>query len=261
MSLRRRGVSLPELLVALVLLGLLGAALTRSLMLQRRAVNSALEREAASRTIAQATAWLGSEFLELSRGESTSDLIALAAESLSYRGYRSAGLACLVATDQVLIRRDRLSSWRMPQPGRDSLLLFVAPDSAPMRGGWRAYPITSLGASVCEGRQAIRLGTLLAPVAGAPVSQVPVRTFEAMQIRLYRSLGQWWLGARSASGGEGLQPVTGPLAGGGLRLAYLDSAGNATGVPAAVRTMRVLLVSGGGRGDSARLFLTPRNLQ
>jgi type II secretory pathway pseudopilin PulG len=261
MPLRLRGASLPELLVALVLLGLLGAALTRSLMMQRRAVNSALEREAGSRTIAQASTWLISEFLELGRGDSATDLVALAAESLSYRAYRSAGLACLVAADEVLIRRDRQSSWRSPQPGRDSLLLFIAPDSAPMRGRWRAYPITGVGTSVCEGVPAIRLGTVIAPVVGAPVAQVPVRTFETMQVRFYRSLGQWWLGGRSESGGEGLQPVTGPLAAGGLQLTYLDSAGNPTGVPAAVRAIRLLLVSGGGRSDSARLFLAPRNLQ
>ena len=261
MSLKPRGVSLPELLVALVLLGLIGAALTRSIVLQQRAFGSALEREAASRTIGQASAWLGSEFLELGRGRSPSDLVALAAESLSYRAYRSAGVACQVATDQVLIRRDRLSSWRAPQPGRDSLVLFVAPDSAPMGGDWRVYPISSVGITVCEGTQAFRIGTVLVPPAGASVSQVPVRTFETMQVRLYRSMGEWWLGARSASGGEGLQPVTGPLAVGGLEMTYLDSAGSPTAVPASVRALQVLLVSGGGRSDSVRLFLAPRNLQ
>jgi hypothetical protein len=70
----------------------------------------------------------------------------------------------------------------------------------------------------------------------------PLRIYETMELRLYQSSGEWWLGARSVSAAEAIQPVIGPLAGDdGLRLEYLDGAGLRTLVPAAVRSIIVTL--------------------
>jgi hypothetical protein len=65
-----------------------------------------------------------------------------------------------------------------------------------------------------------------------------------MEIKLYQSSTQWWLGARSLATGEVIQPLAGPLAGsGGLRLEYLDRSGSSTTTPAAVKSV-VITVRG-----------------
>ena len=63
-----------------------------------------------------------------------------------------------------------------------------------------------------------------------------------MELRLYQSGGQYWLGSRSVSGGEAqIQPALGPLAPDGLRLAYARADGGATASPAEVAFVRLVL--------------------
>jgi hypothetical protein len=69
----------------------------------------------------------------------------------------------------------------------------------------------------------------------------PVRIYEVMELKLYRSEGKSWLGARSVSAGEAIQPVVGPLADeNGFRLEYLDGAGTTSDVTS-VQSIRVTL--------------------
>jgi hypothetical protein len=166
-----------------------------------------------------------------------------------------------VATNEVRIRRDQQTLWRIPQAGRDSLLLFLTTDSAPGHGTWAALAISSVSGSSCAGHPALRLGTDIdaSRLTGLPLI-VPVRTFEIMQLRLYRSQGDWWLGARSESAGEAIQPVTGPFSPRGLRLTYYDSAGQEVADPALVRQVELRLFPA-RPGDSARVKVQPRNLR
>jgi hypothetical protein len=67
-----------------------------------------------------------------------------------------------------------------------------------------------------------------------------------MELRLYRSEGRSWLGMRSVSSNESIQPLAGPLRDGdGLQLEYLDAAGGVTSVRSDVRSIRLWL-----RGES-----------
>jgi hypothetical protein len=69
-----------------------------------------------------------------------------------------------------------------------------------------------------------------------------VRIYEVIELRLYRSEGKSWLGARSVSAGEAIQPVLGPLTDGtGFRLEYLEGGGSATNDMTAVKSVRVTL--------------------
>jgi hypothetical protein len=61
-----------------------------------------------------------------------------------------------------------------------------------------------------------------------------------MQLKLYQSEGESWLGARSVSGGEAVQPVLGPLAGAnGFRLDYLNGQGAPTADVNAIKSIRL----------------------
>jgi len=260
----RRAATLPELVIALLLLGLLGTVVTRALLQQARATRAAIELAEINRSLEQASVWLGAELGDIGRTGSGSDLYHVAPESLSYRATRSTGLTCLVARDEIRLLPHASTSWRAPQPGRDSILVLLGPDTASGAiGQWVALPLSGVTGSSCWGRPAIRLGTVLPIPPGSPDSTTlhPVRTFEVMQAKLYRSQGRWWLGARSESAGEVVQPVAGPLVPGGLRLTYSDSLGRPVFAAGEVRQIEVRLVAGAGRLESTRVVFRPRSLQ
>jgi hypothetical protein len=190
---------------------------------------------------------------------------------LSYRGIRGTGLACRVDASSVVVPLSRLRSIRAPQPGRDSLLLYAGVDSLQVAGdAWVALPLLGVGSATCAGEPAIRLVTVVdtsvTPLASL-AALAPVRFFEVMEARLYPSLGSWWLGARSESGGEPIQPLAGPFISGSPPFAYLDSLQQPTLVTSAVERIQLDLVgrwpawsNGALRPDSARRSLFPRNL-
>jgi hypothetical protein len=87
----------------------------------------------------------------------------------------------------------------------------------------------------------------------------PLRIYEIMELRLYRSDGESWLGARSVSSGENIQPMLGPLMPvNGLQLEYLDGLGGPTSDVTAVKSVRITVrgISQGavnGTGDQSPL--------
>jgi hypothetical protein len=182
-------------------------------------------------------------------------------------------LACLVGPSEIRLLADRLDVPRRIQPGRDSLLLHADADTLSSHGrSWRALSVLSVGDATCDGRTAISIGTVLDTSTlnpPAPGALVPVRVFEVMQVRLYRSLNAWWIGARSVSTGEAIQPLAGPFEIAGSGFSYLDSAGGSTSMPEAIRGLRLTLSSrgvgwngeGGIHEDSATLIVEPRNLR
>ncbi len=252
----RRGLTLLEVLVGLVLLGLLGLVLSRSSLRLARATTALLARSAAQQTMEESGAWLLSELSQVGHG----DLRQTAADRVRYRGFRGAGLACRVTADEILLPVDRWSAWRDPQPGRDSLLLYTGglADST-----WVAQPLLAVGGTSCDGRPALRLTTVTDSstlARRAPGTLLPVRLFEGMETRLYPSAGSWWLGARSESAAEAIQPLAGPYAAGGVAFGFRDAGGVATLLPDQVRQVSVQLVTSTPAIDSARFGLAPANL-
>jgi hypothetical protein len=258
----RTGSILVDALVALVLLGILGLLGVWAVISAERLARRAVEHEGRAEALHGGAAFLRRELGGLGADSSGADLLALASDSVTYRAMRLAGLACTVATAEVRIRLDLARGWRSPQPGRDSVLVPLLSDSGtaiPPR--WIAGPVLAVAPASCGGTPALALRTTLdsARLARAALpALVPVRTFEIMQLRLYQAQGQWWLGARSVSAGETIQPVHGPLDPAGLRFAGLDSSGAVVLGPASVRFLSVALAAA---GDSVVLSLAPRNLE
>lgn len=273
---RCRGHTLVELVMALVLTGLVGSVLVRALLIIRRAATAQLEVAAAEGSLRGAALLATAELRELGSDGSTQDLLAVAPESLTYRATRGGGVACRISPAEVVLDSTLRSGFRQPQPGRDSLQVFV--EGEPLTRAddrWVRLPILSVAADTCRGGAALALGTVL-DTTSVPLDAVdsltPVRIFEIMQLKLYQSGGAFWLGARSVSAGENIQPVLGPLAATGLELTGLDSAGTASVSPAQIRALRIVLraipvqaVHWGGtaparlRRDSLELVLSLRN--
>lgn len=266
----RRGFTLVELMVALVIMGIVSGAIYRVLIQQQRvsvAQTEQVDLQSGVRTIASVA---GDELREL--GASTSggsDILAMSPTSITYRAMRGTGFACDIATDYVRVRRSSFNGLRMPHAG-DLMLLYVEGDpTISTDDQWIILPITVVDpTSNCGGGPgAIRLGanldTTVTPLSSF-VLDAPVRIFEVMQLGTMTSNGKSFLGARSVSMGQPMEPVAGPLTANGLVFSYLDSLGNVTSVASRVRNIQLtvrgvsdrLVYAGGGQGANG-----PRLLQ
>jgi hypothetical protein len=236
----QRGYTLVEILLALILMLLVGGAmhglLLSSQRLTRRQGHQA-ELQAGLRAGAIITA---NEFRELS----TADILHPAPAALTYRAMRGVGFLCQTPTATSLkLARQGFTGHRDPQAGRDTVYVFL-PDSEP-NGTWLPLGITGVStSSPCPGSQGpgITLSLPGTPDVVALEPGTPVRLWETMELRLYQSEGKSWLGARSLTAGEPIQPMVGPLTdGSGLTLEYLDGSGLPTGNPANIQGIRATL--------------------
>jgi hypothetical protein len=270
----RRGFALVELLVGLVLFGLIGGVMLTSLLALQRNVHAQLSRLSAEGALDAGVGFLGSELLRLGTDTAGSDIVQQAAESLTYRSERGTGLACRVTAAGVTLEAANFAGPRSPQPGRDSLFIYIGQDSLlGLPGGWVSAPLLAVRNGACGASPAWDLVTVIDtsrfPLRGQP-TLVPIRLFEVMQVRLYRSSGATWLGARSVSAGELIQPLAGPftLARSGFLL--LDSLGAPSPSPVSTRQIGVRLSGpwsgwqrngGAAPEESTSVMILPGNLR
>jgi hypothetical protein len=266
---RRRhlaGFTLVETIIALTLGAAVAGLVLDLLRSQLRLARLAGAEVEVQLTLHSAVTFLVREFRPLGAGGGGSDLIALGASEVTYRGTRGFALACAVTPDGFQVRVGDRYGTRLPVPGRDSLLVFRAGDTA-LAGddGWVALPLQGLRSEVgCGGTAVWRLqvGWGAAGPSEAYLAPLPLRVFEVVQLRAYRQEGLTWLGARSVSAGETIQPVFGPLAADGFHLTYFTAEGALTGTPAAVRSIGILvraIGSDASTGDSLSTRVLLRN--
>jgi hypothetical protein len=163
-----------------------------------------------------------------------------------YRAMRGIGFICQASSaGTIRIDRARFTGHRDPQPGRDMAYVFIPGDPGKaLPDSWLGLAITGVANAVCPGTPGPGF-TLTVPDAGAETGVelgTPVRITEVMELRLYQSDGKSWLGARSVSAGEPIQPVVGPLDdAGGFRLEYLSGAGIPTIDRSSIKSVKVTL--------------------
>jgi hypothetical protein len=251
-----------------VMLSVLTTALVSSAVYSLLVTTQRLTRLQSERTSLQSNVRTGSlvvleELGELSTveggPEDQNDIVALGASSITYRAMRGLGFICqALSATTVRLARGSFSGHRDPQPGRDEAYVFVSgnPD-AQVKDSWRAARIVSVStATGCPGGLGAGITLTLSGDAPAeiPEAGTPVRIAELMELRLYQSEGQSWLGARSVSTGEAIQPLVGPLAAHGFQLEYLSAAGTATADRTRIKSIRATLrgtTGGSGTGRNA----------
>jgi prepilin-type N-terminal cleavage/methylation domain-containing protein len=249
MSRGRRGFTMIELLVALVLLGLVSAALYRVLVNNQRLYMAQTARIDLSQNIRAAGTILPAEFRELDASEG--DIGAMSATSISIRAMRWLGFACTppvlgggLLGSSVIVRggapgQPLFFGARGIDNTRDSLLIYYDGNvNSRTDDFWATGSITAApnGQNCPDGqngqRLVINLNLLgLGPnVAGAIPVGAPVRGFERVVYQLYQPAGDtsWYVGFQPA--GQSMQPLIGPVLSNGLTFQYYDANGNVTAI-------------------------------
>lgn len=230
MSVNRRGFSLIELMVALVVAGLfaaLAADTTARLQLVGRARS---ERSGMAALLRQAAGMLRRELILLGADSVAGvDHQLVASNSITFRSERGVWVVCRVSVDSIVLANGPLPSLRSRNlsPGRDSLLLYLPGDTTNTIDAWLPLPVRA-GPFVrtCPGGGS---GTLVATTLDSTTiarhrigSLTVARAFETSNARLYLSGTTPTLGLEELSAGGTIQPVAGPLIPGvGLSLVSL----------------------------------------
>lgn len=249
----RRGFTLVELLIAIVIFGIVSAAIYGLLTRTQRLSRTQAERSIMQANLRTGLALVTSELRELNINATASDIVAMNATSIEYRGMRALGFICETSAGNLKVPRGTWQGFRDPVAVRDQLAIFIEndPDIA-TDDGWTIRGISTIATSTCTvGATSVpawqlNLSTSLSADTVAMITAgSPVRTFEVMQIGSVTASGETWLGARSVSGGEAtLQPILGPLAANGVAFTYYTGVAptsTTTTSTTAVRTIRLTL--------------------
>lgn len=242
----RRGFTLAELMIAVVLMLIVAGAGYQLLFTTQRLVLVQAEQVNLQSNVRGGAFVVANELRELSTMASgngnQNDIVRIAPSDITYRAMRGIGFICQIpGATQIRIGRLDFSGYRDPQPIRDSAFVFL--DGNPDTDAddtWLPLAITNVSAGACPGtRPGITLTVSSNPSLSGLEVGTPLRIYEIMQLKLYQSQGESWLGARSVSGGESIQPLLGPLAdANGFELNYLDGQGAPTANPHAVKSIR-----------------------
>jgi prepilin-type N-terminal cleavage/methylation domain-containing protein len=247
---QRRGFTLIEVLVALVIMGIVTGAIYQLLNTNQRLALAQSEQVSLQSNVRTGSLVVPNELRELNTvlGAGVgpqNDIIVADPDAIEYRAMRGLGFLCQASgANELRLARSSWTGLRDPLADRDGLYLFVDGDvDEDDDDTWVQVAITAVSASACGGVPAIRLTVAPVPPAlaiPAVFANTPVRLFDTMRLVLYAdAAGEWWLGARSVKVEANLQPVLGPLTNDGFDLEYLDSAGNETADLAAITSIRV----------------------
>jgi len=242
----RRGFTLTELIVVVVLGALVVAASMQILITNQRtytAQNAQIQGQQATRA---ALDILSGEIREIS--PSAGDLTTMTKTSMSIRVMRKFGVACNVSYGGTpTVRVIKVGDWF---EDRDSVFVFADNDDDTSKDDtWISALVTGTDTTqACGSNQAVELrfaGQSAAFVADSVRVGAPVRSFEHYTYALTQVSGEYYLTRRSRGGSA--VPMVGPLkAATGLELIYLDQNGDKTATPTDVRQIAVKIRTASG---------------
>jgi prepilin-type N-terminal cleavage/methylation domain-containing protein len=257
----RRGFTLVEMLVALVLMGLVGTAIYQLLVSNQRLYRQQTQRVEVNENARAAMSILPGEIRELDAGDPAgSDVVAMTGTALTYKAMRSLYVLCQPPNTgalQLTVDNTLVYGLRRINLTQDSVVVFAENDPMTRTDDqWLHANVTAATVgTACPGGGASLLLTVSGITAGALAgvqTGAPLRGFEVSQVLLYTdAAGDRWLGGRtyqkSAGTWSGTQPIVGPLSSTGLQLTYYDGAGAVTALPGAVARVAVTVESKSSR--------------
>jgi prepilin-type N-terminal cleavage/methylation domain-containing protein len=260
--LARRGFTLIELMIALVLLGLVSAGVYKVLVNNQRIYLAQTQTIDLQQNMRAAAAILPAELRELDAPEG--DITFMGPDSIRIRAMRQLSFVCQtpllgggIGQIQLFVRTAPVYGNRQVFSNGDSLLVYWEGNPQTRSDDqWlnaqvqKVDPGTCSDSGVVIGGAAVNL--TLQPQwinnatlnrAGAILNGSPVRGFDKVVYRSYQAAdGNWYLGQRNVTAGSAIQPVVGPLIGAnGLSFTYYDSVGAVTNVPTQVAQIEIVL--------------------
>jgi prepilin-type N-terminal cleavage/methylation domain-containing protein len=269
-TLSRRGFTLVELLVALVLLSIVSASLYKVLVNNQRMYQSQTQRIDLQSNLRAAQSILPADLREVDATEG--DITAASATSITFRAMRWLGFICNLPVTggglqnpvlAINLTNKKMFYIRFPAAGDSVLIRYEGDEGTRNDDSWVRGVVTATGTLNCAGtpvypdNSAGRLLTVSASMLAADSGPVirtpnvvnsiyagaPVRGFMSVTYGLYMPPGDtsWYVGMRS--GTNAVQPLIGPVLSNGLELAYFDSSGTQLATPLSgadlLRVMRV----------------------
>jgi prepilin-type N-terminal cleavage/methylation domain-containing protein len=264
----RRGFTLVELLVAVVIAGIVLVGVMGVLFSNQRVFTQNREQVLAQQTVRAGIEVVAAELREVS--PALGDILALSQTSVQVRALRGAGIICSIVGRSPLVMAVR--NLGRPFAVSDPVTFFVANQDDEVDADYWATGTVSAAATgaACPAGQAAQSLTVgsLAPAVAADSVMVGgmMRAFEPFTYGSVAFGGETYLGR--IDGAANTTPLVGPVdASGGIRFVYRDVDGNATTTPAAVRTIELTLRSsssaqrdtGGFIADSLTTLIHLRN--
>jgi prepilin-type N-terminal cleavage/methylation domain-containing protein len=246
----RRGFTLVEIMIAMTLMLIVSGAAFKLLVTTQRLSRSQAERASLQSNVRMGSLVVLNDLRELSTfvggAADRNDILDAQVSDITYRAMRGMGFICQASTaTQIRVARSSFSGFRDPVAGRDGLYVFIDGDpDTEADDTWLPVAITGVATgTACPG--AFGDITLTTPntagLVGLSVG-TPIRVYEVMELKLHQADGKSWLGARSISAGEAIQPVLGPLVdGNGFQMEYLDAAGAITANLTAIKSIRITI--------------------
>jgi prepilin-type N-terminal cleavage/methylation domain-containing protein len=244
-----RGATLPELLIALTLLGIIAAVVGGVLRRTQDAYRAQTLTIDRAQNLRVASAFLPAELRELDATDG--DIEAMAPTAITIRAPRQLAVLCQPPRSAggpgmlaLTVRDSPRYGIRDFNPRTDSLWVLRAGPTADTSAAWVRASIATMSNDTCpDGRPgrtitiALTGGPWSAPDAGLATG-APVLGFETLTYRLYRSSedGRWYVGQQV---GADLQPVLGPVTRDGLAFTYFDSSGAITDQPNRVSLVEI----------------------
>jgi prepilin-type N-terminal cleavage/methylation domain-containing protein len=259
--LARRGYTLIELLIALVLLGMVSTAIYKVLVNNQRIYLAQTQQIDLQQNIRAAAAILPAEFRQIDAADS--DITAMGPDSIRARVIRQVSFLCVapvlgggVGQITLTVRQTPIYGTRTTFTANDSLLVYYEgdptrrSDDSWLRGQVKTVTALSSGCAGPSPHDAFVItldpnwiaGTQ-ANVPGVITTGSPILGFDKVVYRVYQSSdNNWYLGIRSPASTGTIQPLVGPLTGpDGVTFSYFDANGAVTTDPTRVARIDIAL--------------------
>jgi prepilin-type N-terminal cleavage/methylation domain-containing protein len=252
----RRGLSLVEIMVALVLLGIVATGIMTVVMRQQQFYRSATEVIDTRSQIRQAAAVVPVDI----RGVSSvgGDILNMSDSSLDVRGNIGSGLVCSHTGSSVTIPPINLANGRyfttfLTRPKVSDVIIILDDKAAGNQDDdWIPYTIASIDSTLvgCTSFSDVTadagkyryIYNFTAPLSTTIIDGAPLRMARGVKYSVYKSAsdGLWWMGYRECRGDgsscDAVQPVSGPYkpyvpndtVNSGVSFVYRDSTGAIT---------------------------------
>lgn len=278
----RRGFTLVELLLVVVLLGIIAGGMMGVIVKQQRFYTGSVGVMETHASVREGIGILQNDLHAIS--PASGDIYAMTPTSIEFRLTTGASVVCTIAPGRILItipptnlaNRNGLTSWSTPPQMGDSIFVYDTSHAGPTR--WQRLQLASAvqGGATCPQAPTGFTSNATESVSGYTLALSDtlrqsiivgdaIRGFRHVKYELYQaSDGNWYLGYYECglNGCGQPLPVSGPYlpASGngtdGIDFAYYDSTGAVTNVPANVRRIDITM-----RAKSSHIVNTPGRTQ